>query len=212
MNEGPHGIHPQVVKDGWSKSALLVTLAAVLAVGLAGLYNHAAIARAMRSPLGLQNRPGVYHVFQYDYYFVPNHMTLRVGQRVTIALRNMSETHWHEMMIGQGQDTIPTAFGPMTTEFERDFWNGLHVTVSDAHHVDNLVTGTSIPTFIGQKPPLATGGDFSPTLEPGGSIDLTFTVPNKPGVWQYGCFVQQYIHYMAGMRGTIDILPAKSGS
>lgn len=152
---------------------------------------------------------GTVHVFQFDYYYEPRHITWRVGDHVTIALRNMSNTHWHEMVIGKGFDTVPSAFGPINTQFATDFWDGVPVTVSQARHVDNLVTNKAIVTFAGAKPNTATGGDFSPTLQPGGSINLSFTVPNKPGEWKYGCFVQQYMHYMAGMEGSITILPAQ---
>ncbi|MCY0875241.1 MAG: hypothetical protein OWT28_03050 [Firmicutes bacterium] len=194
-------------KTQWSKGLLITVLAVVFVVGSLVLFGRYWMAGLMDQ--SQKAAAGKVHVFQFDYYYEPRHITWRVGDRVTIALRNMSDTHWHEMVIGQGHVNVPSAFGPIATDFTRDFWDGVPVTISDARHVDNLVLNKAVATFVGPKPNVVTGGDFSPTLQPGGSINLTFTVPNKPGEWEYGCFVQQYMHYMAGMQGRITILPAQ---
>ncbi|PWI57819.1 hypothetical protein [Sulfoacidibacillus thermotolerans] len=193
----------------WQPGVFFGVLALVLLIGVAVLFGRFWIAGIFQKAFDRVPTQGTVHVFQFDYAYEPRHITWRVGDRVTIALRNMSDTHWHEMVIGRGYDTVPSAFGAIATQFKTDFWDGVPVRISNAHHVDNLVLNKARATFVGSKPNLATGGDFSPTLQPGGSINLTFTVPNKPGEWQYGCFVQQYMHYVAGMNGTITILPAK---
>lgn len=55
-------------------------------------------------------------------------------------------------------------------------------------------------------------GNFMLVLEPGGSFTMTFTVPDEPGTWTYGCFQQTGEHFLNGMRGTITVLPASGGS
>lgn len=191
----------------WSKGLFITVMAVVFVVGTLVLFGRYWIAGALDRTQ--KSAAGTVHVFQFDYYYEPRHITWRVGDHVTIKLRNMSDTHWHEMVIGKGFDTVPSVFGAIPTQFATDFWDGVPVTISQAHHVDNLVLNKAVATFVGPKPNVTTGGDFSPTLQPGGSIDLSFTVPNKPGEWHYGCFVQQYMHYMAGMEGAITILPAQ---
>ena len=182
------------------------------AVAVIALFWQRPLQKAWTAMGGQRAHSGTVRIFQFDYGYTPQDITWRTGDRVTIALRNQSPSHWHEMMIGRGADLTPTAFGPLPTQFDEDFWSGVRVTVSHAHMVDNIVLHNAIVTFQGPRPNVATGGNFSPTLQPGGGVDLTFTVPDKPGVWHYGCFVQQYIHYMDGMKGTITILPAVSPS
>lgn len=191
----------------WSAITFFSVLALAILVALFALFWKSTVRNATASVFGRKLDEPITRVFQFDYDYEPRHITWRVGDQVTIQLRNMSKTHWHEMVIGRASDNTPSAFGPISTQFQTDFWDGVHVTFSGANHVDNLTVNKAIPTFIGAKPNLQTGGDFSPTLQPGGAINMTFVVPNKPGNWQYGCFVQQYMHYIAGMRGTITIIP-----
>lgn len=42
-------------------------------------------------------------------------------------------------------------------------------------------------------------------LRPGGSVTISFVVPNRPGAWQMGCFQGNGEHYTNGMKGTIDV-------
>lgn len=57
----------------------------------------------------------------------------------------------------------------------------------------------------------AAGGEtqadgFMLVLDPGGAATLTFTVPDKPGRWEFGCFRQDGQHYLNGMKGTITVV------
>jgi len=205
----PTKVKGQTGRAHWSKGLFLISMVVVFLVGTGVLFGRYWIGGAVTEAFGKTPASGTVHVFQFDYYYEPRHMTWRVGDHVTIALRNMSDTHWHEMVIGRGFDTVPSPFGAIPTQFATDFWSGVPVTISEARHVDNLVLNKAVATFVGDKPNMSTGGDFSPTLQPGGSINLSFIVPDKPGEWKYGCFVQQYMHYMAGMEGAITILPAR---
>lgn len=47
---------------------------------------------------------------------------------------------------------------------------------------------------------------FMPVLEPVGWLGISFTVPDKPGTWSYGCFQQSGQHFANGMQGTVTIL------
>ncbi len=195
----------------WSKTLFAVVSILAIAVALVTLFWQRQIGDAWSRMFGKEHvQTRTTYIEQYDYGFHPRHITWRVGDTVTISLHNASPTHWHEMMIGRGFDDTPYVVGPVHMQFGQDFWDGVHVTMSHAYKVDNFVPNKAVVTFVGPKPFATEGGNFSPTLEPGGSLDLTFTVPNKPGTWQYGCFVQQFMHYIAGMHGTITILPAKT--
>lgn len=195
----------------WSKSLFAVVSILVVVIGIVALFWQRQIGDAWSRMLGTQHvQTGTTQIVQYDYGFHPRHITWRVGDRVTLSIHNQSPTHYHELMIGRRFDDTPYVFGPIHTQFDKDFWDGIHVTMSNAHKVDNFVPNKAIVTYVGEKPFTTEGGDFSPTLDPGGRVDLTFTVPNKPGTWYYGCFVQQFMHYLAGMQGTITILPAKT--
>lgn len=208
-------VDPNASEDAavdWSKRQFIVGTTALGVVGAVALFGGSAVASATRAIVGSPVDQGVIHLYQGDYFFLPNYMTWRVGDTLTVVLHNLSSARFHEWMTGRGVDPTPTVFGPIATQFKEDFWNGVHVTIEQADGVDNFVTNKAIVTSdVGKPPWLITEpdqGHFSPTLKPGGQITLKFTVPNKPGVWHYGCFVQGYIHYLAGMRGTINILDA----
>jgi hypothetical protein len=47
---------------------------------------------------------------------------------------------------------------------------------------------------------------FMPVLQPVGWLRISFTVPDKPGAWSYGCFQQSGQHFTNGMHGTVTIL------
>ncbi|MHB1627182.1 MAG: hypothetical protein ACYCVB_02220 [Bacilli bacterium] len=197
----------------WSRRSFLIGTGGVLVATAAALFESTPIANAFSALGGLQVDSGMTKVYQQDYYFIPSQMTWRVGNPMVLHIHNLSPEHFHEMQIGRGGfDRDPNAFTDLRVQFKEDFWDGVHVTILEEHWVDNMATNRAIVKSLPKPGPwLLTGpgnGNFSPTLRPGGSISLQFTVPNKPGVWQYGCFVQGFIHYADGMRGTINILPA----
>ncbi len=196
----------------WSKRQLIVGTGALAAVGVVALFAGSGVETAVRSIFGPTVQAGSFSVYQGDYFFIPNYMTWRVGDLMTMTLHNTSPTHYHEMMIGKGFDYQPSQLHDFKTQFQTDFWNGVHINVLQADGIDNYVENKAIINTNSLPAPwLIKGvgqGNTSPTLMPGGTLVIQFTVPNKPGIWHYGCFVQGYIHYLAGMRGTINILPA----
>jgi hypothetical protein len=180
--------------------------------GLAALFEKPAIVGMARDIFGSPVSSGKINLYQFDYYYVPNYMTWRVGDKMEIHLQNQSHTHWHEWTIGRHLNMdFFQAFGELTADaWAIDFWKDVDVTLSDPYKIDNFVPNTAHVTYVGPKGPyqIQLGGDFSPTIQPNGSINMSFTVPNKPGIWYFGCFVQEFIHYRDGMQGIINILPA----
>lgn len=196
----------------WSRRKFLLGTGGALAVGAAALIGNSAIAKALHSVGQPAVDKGLVHVYEGDYYFAPDKMTWRVGDTITIKQWNQSDYRFHEMMIGRGFDSVNTLLGVQKQQFHTDFWDGVHVTIVDAHGVDNFTTNKAV---VKVNPGIDTGdwldtnpadGNFSPTLLPGGWIEYRFVVPNKKGTWHYGCFVQGFVHYEEGMHGTIEII------
>ncbi len=201
-----------VVGPKWSRRQFLAGTGGLTVAGVVALFGRQASVQTARAIFGSPISAGKINLYQFDYYYIPNYMTWRVGDQLEVWLQNQSHTHWHEWTIGRHVNMLPfQGFGELNADaFAVDFWQGVDVTLSDPVKIDNFVPNMAHVTYVGPKGPyqIASGGDFSPTLQPGGSIKLSFTVPDKPGLWQFGCFVQEYIHYRTGMRGTINILPA----
>ncbi|MCL5012499.1 MAG: twin-arginine translocation signal domain-containing protein [Firmicutes bacterium] len=201
-----------VEENQWSRRQFLVGTTALGVAGAVTLFGRQSLVDAARGIFGSPVQSGTVHLYAYDYYYIPNYMTWRVGDRMDVIFQNQSHTHWHEWTMGRHvNEAYFQAFGNLPADaWAVDFWDGVHVTLSHPYEVDNFVPNRAIVTYEGPKAlyNIQTGGDFSPTLKPGGSLHISFTVPNKPGIWDYGCFVQEYIHYRTGMRGKVRILPA----
>lgn len=193
----------------WSRRQFLTVTGTAFAAGAVALFGAQPAVALARQIFGSPVSSGLINVYQFDYYFVPNYMTWRVGDEITIFLQNMSTSRWHEMQLGRHPSSVETLLGKLTADgFDQDFWNGVTVRASDPYKIDNFATGNSDMSFEGPKSDYAlTSGNFSPTLQPGGHIKLTFTVPDKPGIWYYACFVQHQEHFRFGMRGTVNIIP-----
>jgi hypothetical protein len=195
----------------WSRGEFLAASAGLFVASAAALFAGPQVVDLARGVFGSPVEHGYVNVYQYDYFFVPNYMTWRVGTKMTVHLQNMSTERWHEWVIGRILNLENTLNGVETADaFKIDFWSGVHVTLSNVYRMDNFVPHNAVVTYVGPKSlyNISSGGDFSPTLAPGGHVDLTFVVPNKPGIWYYGCFVQNNNHWRLGMRGTLNILPA----
>jgi hypothetical protein len=195
----------------WSRRQFLYATGSVAVAGAVALFGAQPAVNLFRSIFGSPVSSGLINVYQFDYYFVPNYVTWRVGDPVTIFLQNMSTVRWHEMQIGRDVSHVKTMLGTLSADgFDDDFWSGVPVVISDPYKIDNLTVGNSIPTYTAPKSEyaLVPGGPFSPTLQPGGHIKLSFNVPDKPGIWNFACFVQHQAHYRFGMRGTINIIKA----
>lgn len=186
---GPSGSPEAPEELKWSRRQFIWGTSGAAVAGLVALFGHGAVARAARGVFGSPVSTGLIHVYQEDFYFVPNYMTWRVGDKMILRLHNMSLTRYHEMQIGRDVSTENTIFGTLTADgFTKDFWQNVHVTLSNVSLMDNFVPNKAIVTYEGPKSAyqIASGGGFSPTLKPGGHVDISFTVPDKPGIWHYG--------------------------
>ncbi|UOF89833.1 hypothetical protein LSG31_18455 [Fodinisporobacter ferrooxydans] len=193
----------------WSRRKFLIGTGAMAIVGITALFGQSLIGKTIKAMTGVPVSKGIQDLYVGDYYYLPNEMVWRVGDEVVVNFHNLSPNRFHEWMMGQGFDLTPSDFGDVKTQFHKDFWDGVQVEVLEGHGVDNFVTNKAIIKSNEKYPWLITQqgqGNFSPTLMPGGSIRLKIKVPDKPGVWQYGCFVQGFVHYRAGMKGTLRII------
>lgn len=201
----------QPAEPTWSRRQFITGLTGLGVAGAITMFGKSTIVDMARGVFGSPVSSGLIHVYALDYYYVPNFMTWRVGDQMEVVFHNQSPTHWHEWTMGRPHPVMQSfqGFGYLNGgNWVHDFWDGVHVTLSDPIAIDNFVPHKAIMTYIGPLGPyqIESGGDFSPTLRPGGSIHISFTVPDKPGVWHFGCFVQQFIHWRTGMRGTVNIV------
>lgn len=70
----------------------------------------------------------------------------------------------------------------------------------------NSMPGMSMPPAGAGKPRPAQG--FMVVLKAGGSVTISFVVPNRPGTWEFGCFQGDGEHYLNGMKGVADVARA----
>lgn len=193
----------------WSRGQFLYASAGLFVAGAASIFAGHQIADAARSVFGSPVEQGLVNLYQYDFFFVPNYMTWKVGTPITVRLQNMSTTRWHEWQMGRQIYLESNILGPTTANgFQDDFWNGVEVTMSNVYAMDNFAPDLAKMKYVGPQGPyvITPGGGFSPTLKPGGHVDISFTVPNKLGKWTYACFIQSDVHYRLGMRGTVNII------
>lgn len=225
----------------YSTKTLVIGLIIIAVVMLVAIFGRNPIVSAAEALFGSPPRSGTIYIYQKDYYFMPNRLTLRAGDTVTLKIRDLSQSHPghnHEFMVGRNPNTVKTILGTLTADGfhtaedpKSDFWGGVHVTVRNAHGVNDFDPGNSIMKFIGPTPVIDLpsgqtkavpggvgpdktftdpGSDLSPSLQPGGGVDMTFVVPNKPGQWEFACFEDHYEHYRNGMHGILTVLPPAS--
>ena len=113
-----------------------------------------------------------------DVLFSPSTLTVRGGERVLLRFRNAGTTD-HEFMAGRE----PRADGG----YKEDLFQGLPV---------RMVGGSAEGHAMSH-------GGFGLIVANGRSGAIEFTVPSKPGTYEFACFIPG--HYEAGMRGTLVI-------
>ena len=137
-------------------------------------------------------KPVTIPVEMLEYSFNPNSIQVNVGQEVTLELTNNGQLA-HELMIGR--DVVKT---------------------------DNLPSGYTTDMFetAGVKPKVEGGtteaedeehphtGFMVTVAANGGKAKVTFPVTKEMvGDWEMGCFEQNGVHYIAGMKGTFTVKP-----
>lgn len=106
-------------------------------------------------------------------------IVLKPGEKVTLSLMNAGTVE-HEFMAGR--------FGAGGMGFAQDLFAGVRYQVAPASSLHGSRHGT------------AQGGVW---VRPGQTATISFVVPDRPGTYEFGCFVTG--HYEAGMRGTLTI-------
>ena len=115
-----------------------------------------------------------------DFAFSPDSLTLRAGERVTLSFKNVGKLE-HEFMAG----TQP-AYGKGYLE---DLLSGAQIEGGAGHGMDHSGAGVRVA--------------------PNTTRALTFVVPERNGVFEFGCFVVG--HYESGMRGRL-VVDIKGGT
>ena len=135
-----------------------------------------------------------YTIVMKDYSYTPNKMTWHVGDTVQITLKNESTDKAHELLMGKDVNYSTDSFGKKYA----DGWKTPLFT--DASQIQFL-QGDGIAE-------LRADGPETVALNPkGGHVTYTFTVPDKVGTWEFGCFEENGSHFSDhNMKGTIEIV------
>lgn len=135
-----------------------------------------------------------YTIVMTNYKYTPDHMTWHVGDTVTIKLVNNSTDKTHEIMFGKGQLNYET------DNFGKKYPHGWTTKLFDNPDQVHFMMGQGIEELMAAMPMI--------TLQAkGGTMTFTFTVPDKKGTWEFGCFEEQGAHFVDhNMKGTIDIV------
>ncbi|MEK7861031.1 MAG: hypothetical protein AAB284_06730 [Chloroflexota bacterium] len=112
-----------------------------------------------------------------EFAFAPSPLVLGAGDRVALKLVNRGSVV-HELMAGTG------------------------AIQHDGGYTDDLFAGVDM-TIRGDVGPAHSHGAFGVNVKAKGTVTLTFTVPDRTGTYEIGCFEPG--HYLAGMVGKIVI-------
>ncbi|WP_038090554.1 hypothetical protein [Acidihalobacter prosperus] len=137
-----------------------------------------------------------YIIDEHNFYYEPGHLTWHVGEKVELTLMNVNHGQPgqnHQWNMGRDLRTSATGF---KQHREPDGWK------------TGFFAGVTIHTKSGDE---KIQKDFSVSLTPGQHFTFRFTVPDKPGKWTYGCFLQNGQHFLDGMQGTVDVVAATAG-
>lgn len=132
-----------------------------------------------------------------EYAFSPERIEVRVGQEVTLEMVNLGLIS-HELMIGQEVSRLNNR----PSGYQKDLFE-----IAQVEPV--LVGGSTAGEHASDGHGSDHSGSFMVVLpEKGDEANLTFVVTEKMvGEWELGCFEQDGVHYDAGMKGTLVVLP-----
>lgn len=156
-----------------------------------------------------------------DYQFAPNHLTWHAGDRVTLTVVNESQAQPpkpHEIMFGRGPMEEEGPFGPVQGDgFQTALLSGVALDIEQGSDLTMLMAPGSqlsgvdpMSVLTPEAREMGMGemmNQFMAVFSPGASLTFSFTVPDTPGDWEFGCFQQDGQHFLNGMQGTITILP-----
>jgi plastocyanin len=143
---------------------------------------------------GQEPEPVTYQVEMSEYAFSPNTLEAKVGQEVTIELTNSGLLE-HELMIGRDvmmMDNRPNGF-------EHDMFGDAGVEPVVAMPAMEMQEGEHSEDEAGHE---HEGFMVALPAESMENATITFTVTeDMVGEWEMGCFLQEGVHYDAGMKG-----------
>lgn len=135
-----------------------------------------------------------YTIFERNFYYTPDHMTWHVGEKVELTIMDRSKSRPglnHQWNMGRDVASDSTGFAQHR---EPTGWQ------------QNFFAGMTVNTKAGSE---QIQKDFSVSLTPGQHFTFKFTVPaNKVGKWTYACFLQNGQHFLDGMHGQVNVVPA----
>lgn len=121
--------------------------------------------------------PGAIVIEMGDFFFRPANVTLSAGERAVVRLNNASSVE-HDFYVGQQPD-------PVNTRYAVDFFRDVEV------------------EFTGKGKVMRGGNVFRVLVQPLSAAQITFTVPERKGNYEIGCFLPG--HYQGGMKGTLVV-------
>lgn len=132
--------------------------------------------------------------------YTPDNIELKVGQKVTLTLKNMGEKD-HELMVGRNvmmMNGVPNGF-------EHDMFAGMEPMVMKGGAMGDEMEGMD---HAEEEMEDDMGHSGFMVLLPNGSEDttVTFTVTeDMVGEWEMGCFEDDGQHYDDGMKGKLVV-------
>ncbi|PSR35851.1 MAG: hypothetical protein C7B44_12095, partial [Sulfobacillus thermosulfidooxidans] len=76
----------------WSRRQFLWGMGGIAAAGAVTLFGRQALVSAARGVFGSPVDSGNLNFYAYDYYYIPNYMTWRVGDYMRVTFQNQSHT------------------------------------------------------------------------------------------------------------------------
>lgn len=159
---------------------------------------------------GQESEPVAYQVEMSEFAFSPDTLEAKVGQEVTIELTNSGLLE-HELMFGQEvmmMDNRPNGF-------EHDMFEDAGVEpvvampameMQEDEHTDEAEHQEGDEHSEDEAGHEHEGFMVALPAESMEKATITFTVTeDMVGEWEMGCFLQEGVHYDAGMKGTFIV-------
>ena len=140
---------------------------------------------------GATSEPVSYTMDMAEYTFTPSNLELKVGQEVTLTLVNKGNLQ-HEIMFGR--EVMKTNNRPAGYQEDMFAAGGVHPEVTQS-----VMSDEEIPEGH---------SGFMVVLPVGAQATMKFKVTEgMVGDWEMGCFEQDGVHYDAGMKGPVSVVP-----
>lgn len=144
-------------------------------LGLAAILLAACAPSASQPPTAAQ--PAAIQIELKDFAFKPSRITLKAGQSVTLKLVN-SDVVEHELLAGRQANATDGGY-------REDLFKDVRLEIKGGKASSHGLPGNGV------------------LVEAGKTAEVSFTVPDKKGTYEIGCFVPG--HYVAGMKGTLVV-------